>query len=124
MSTALHDVRSAAFVAAGLHPDTIDDSATGPAIDMIAADGPCFAIQQVGAFSEDTILSGSIEQSPDGTSWEPIAGAEFADVMAANNVQVIRFTRTARYVRYAAALVAAAPEVTLAVVIGEQQKTM
>ena len=54
MSTALHDLASAAFVASGLNPDTQTTSPTGSAIDMISADGPCFAIQQVGAFSADT----------------------------------------------------------------------
>ena len=95
MSTAFHDLASAAFVAAGLYPDTQTSSPTGSAIDMISADGPCFAVQQVGDFSADTTLAGRIEQSADGTSgWTAIAGATFADVTAANNVQVIRFMRT------------------------------
>ena len=58
MSTALHDLASAAFAAASLYPDTQTVSPTGAAIDMIAADGPCFAIQQVGDFSDDTTLDG------------------------------------------------------------------
>ena len=96
MSTALHDFASAAFVASGLNPDTQTSPPTGSAIDMISADGPCFAMQHVGAFSADTTLAGRIEQSATGTSgWTTIAGATFADVTAANNVQVIRFMRTA-----------------------------
>ena len=58
MSTALHDLASAAFVASGLNPDTQTTSPTGGAIDMISADGPCFAVQHVGAFSADTTLAG------------------------------------------------------------------
>jgi len=126
MSTALHDVASAAFVAAGLSPATQSGaSITGAAIDMLAADGPCFAIQQVGDLSDDTSLAGRIEESADGTTgWTAVAGATFDDVDADNNVQVIRFTRTERYVRYAATLTDGVPSVVIAVVIGEQQKTL
>ena len=124
MSTALHDVASAAFVAAGLYPDTKTASPTGPTIDMISADGPCFAVQQVGDFSDDTTLAGRIEQSSDGTSWSAIDDAEFADVTTDNNVQVIQFTRSARYVRYAADLTGDTPSAKIAVLIGEQKKTM
>ena len=49
---------------------------------MISADGPCFAIQQVGDISADGILSGHIEESADGTNWTAIAGAAFDDVTA------------------------------------------
>jgi hypothetical protein len=124
MSTALHDLASAAFVAAGLYPDTKTSSPTGSAIDMISADGPCFAVQQVGDISADTALAGRIEQSADGTTWEAIDDAEFADVTADNDVQVIRFVRSARYVRYAADLTGDTPSVKLAVLVGEQKKTL
>ena len=124
MTTALHDFASAAFIASGLNPDTQTSSPTGSAIDMISADGPCFAVQQVGAFSADTTLAGRIEQSATGTSgWTTIAGATFADVTAANNVQAIRFTRTQRYVRYAATVSGVSPSIKVADLIGEQKKT-
>jgi hypothetical protein len=124
MSTALHDVPSAAFIAAGLYPDTKTSSPTGPTIDMISADGPCFAIQQVGDVVADTMLAGRIEESPDGITWTAISGAAFTVVDADNDLQVIRFTRTERYVRYAADLTGATPSAVIAVVIGEQQKTL
>jgi hypothetical protein len=123
MSTALHDLASAGLVVAGLHPDTKTSSPTGPTIDLVAADGPCFAIQQVGSLSEDTTLEGRIEQSADGSNWSAITGATFDPVTIENTLQVIRFTRTARYVRYAAELTGDTPSVDLAVVIGEQKKT-
>ena len=124
MSTALHDLASAGLVAAGLYPDTISTSPTGPTIDMVEADGQCFAIQQVGEFSDDTTLDGRIEESTDGTTWAAIDGADFDTVSAGNAIQVIRFTRSARYVRYAADLAGDTPSVELAVVIGEQKKTI
>ncbi len=125
MSTALHDVASAAFLAAGLYPDTKTETATGSAIDMISADGQCFAIQQVGEFSEDTTLAGTIEESASGTGdWAAIDDAEFTDVTAANNLQVIRFTRTQRYVRYVGTITGDTPSIEMAVLIGEQKKTL
>jgi hypothetical protein len=125
MSTALNDLASGGLVAAGLYPDTQTASVNGPAVDMVAADGECFAVQQVGAFSDDTTLSGHIEESANGTtSWAAISGATFDDVSAADSVQVIRFTRTARYVRYVGTLTGDTPSVVLAVLIGEQKKTI
>lgn len=125
MSTALHDLASAAFVASGLNPDTQTTSPTGGAIDMISADGPCFAVQHVGAFSADTTLAGRIEQSATGTSgWTTIAGATFADVTAANNLQAIRFMRTQRFIRYAATLSGTTPSIKVSALLGEQKKTL
>ena len=123
MSTALNDVASAALVATGLAPGTQTSSPTGPTVDLVSADGPCFAIQQVGAFTADA-LAGYIEESATGSTWSAVAGAEFAGVTAGSNLQVIRFERTARYVRYAATLDGDTPSVALAVVIGEQKKTL
>src|SRR5262245_37781784 len=124
MSTALHDVASAAFVAAGLYPDTKTSSPTGSAVDMVTADGPCFAVQQVGEFSA-TALAGVIEESADGsTGWAAIDGAAFTAVTAQNNVQVITFTRTARYLRYVGTITGGSPSIEMAVLIGEQKKTL
>src|SRR5947207_13392630 len=101
MSSALNDLASAALVAAGLYPDTRTSSPTGSAVDLVAADGPCFAVQHAGDLVGDTVLAGRIEQSADGsTHWTAITGATFADVNAANNGHGIRFTRTARCVRH------------------------
>lgn len=124
MSTALHDVASAGLVAAGLDPDTKTSSPTGSAIDMITADGPCFAIQQVGEFDAD-LLEGSIEESADGsTGWTAIDGAAFADVTGASAIEVITFQRTARYLRYVGTITGDTPSIEMAVVIGEQKKTI
>ncbi|HSQ57867.1 MAG TPA: hypothetical protein VLM40_19240 [Gemmata sp.] len=124
MSTALHDVASAAFVASALDPATQTSSPTGSAIDMITADGPCFAIQQVGAFSADS-LAGAIEESADGsTGWTAISGAAFESVTGASDIQVITFNRTARYLRYVGTIAGVGPSIDMAVAIGEQKKTL
>jgi len=123
MSTALNDVASSAFLATVLAPATQSSSPTGSTIDMISADGPCFAVQQVGSFTADSLL-GYIEESANGSSWAPIDGAEFTEVTAGTNLQVIQFVRSARYVRYAATLEGDTPSVAMAVLIGEQKKTL
>jgi len=123
MSTALNDVASSAFMATGLAPASQTSSPTGSTIDLITADGPCFAIQQVGSFSADS-LDGYIEESANGSSWAAIDGAEFAEVTAGSNLQVIQFVRTARYVRYAATIAGDTPSIAMAVLIGEQKKTL
>src|SRR5436309_4335909 len=101
MSTKLHDVANQAILGAGLAPQTITATATGSAIDLLAGDGPCFAIQQIGAVSGTTpTLAGKIQESADGsTNWGDVSGATFTTVTASTNTQAITFERTKRYVR-------------------------
>lgn len=125
MSTHINDLRSAGAIAAGLHPAAIGANATGPTVDLgaIDGDGPCFAIQQVGDLEESGTLDGRIEQSSDGSSWSALSGATFTQVSAANNLQVIRFTRTARYLRWAATVAGSGVLFTVGALIGSQKKT-
>jgi hypothetical protein len=125
MSTALHDVAAAAFLVPAVFPGTRTAPVTGPALDMLSGDGPCFAVQQVGGLADDTTLTGGLEESATGTGgWSAIPGATFAQVGSANNVQVCRFTRTQRYVRYVGTLTGETPSVELAVLVGQQTKTL
>lgn len=125
MSTHINDLRSAGAIATGVYPSTVGANATGPTVDLgaIDGDGPCFAIQHVGDLDETGTLDGRIEQSSDGSSWSAISGATFTQVSAANNLQVIRFTRTARYVRWAATVAGSGVLFTVGAVIGSQKKT-
>ena len=120
MSTHIDDLRSAA---AGAYPTTISSSANGTTVDLAAGDGPCFAIQQVGDAPGDGTLAGRIEQSADGSTWSAISGTTFTQVAAANDLQVIRFNRSAKYLRWAATLAASSPEFTVGVLIGSLKKT-
>ena len=123
MSTHIDDFRAA--VVAGLAPGEQTASANGPAVDLISGDGACFAVQQVGEVSDETTLAGHVEESATGTSgWAAIGGATFDSVVASNNVQVIRFTRTARYVRWVGTITGDTPSVNVAVLIGEPRKTI
>lgn len=123
MSTRIDDFRSSTTIAAGVYPTTISMSALGPTVELTEGDGACFAIQQVGDVPGDGSLDGRIEQSDSGTSWSAISGATFAQVDEANDVQVIRFHRAARYVRWAATVAGSSPEFTVSVLIGSQKKT-
>ena len=123
MSTSLQDVASAAVVAAGLYPVTRTSSVNGPTVDL-GGDGPCFAVLQVGVLAAGTQVDSWIEESAAGSSWATIPGAAFAAATAGSSVQVIRFNRTARYVRWACAISGDTPSAVLAVLIGEQKKTL
>jgi hypothetical protein len=125
MSTHIDDFGPAAVIAAGLAPGTLTASVNGPAIDLISGDGSCFALQQVGTVADETSLTGHIEESPTGTSsWTAITGATFEVVTGSNNVQGIRFTRTARYVRWVVTITGDTPSANVAVLIGEPKKTI
>ena len=125
MSTHINDLRSAAALATGVYPSTIGASANGPSVDLgaVNGDGPCFAIQHIGALEEDGSLDGRIEQSADGSSWSAITGATFTQVDASSNLQTIRFTRSQRYVRWAATIAGSSPLFSISVLIGSQKKT-
>ena len=107
MATALNDVASAALVAAAVSPGTKTSTVTGSAIDMVTADGPCFAVQQVGAFSA-TSLAGVIQESADGsTGWAAVSGAAFASVTGREQ-RPGRYVRAdRRYLRYVSTICAA-----------------
>lgn len=123
MSTKLNDLPNQILLGVGLAPQTITSSTNGSAIDALAADGPCFAIQQVGAVSGTTpTMAGKVQESPDGSTWSDISGATFTTVTATGNTQAIRFERAQRYLRYVATLGGTTPSFAAAVVIGEQKK--
>ena len=51
MSTKLHDVPNNAVLQAALTPRTLSSSINATAVDFIAGDGRCFALQSVGTLS-------------------------------------------------------------------------
>ena len=125
MSTSVHDVPSAVAVAAAYSPTVETADAIGPAIDLVDADGPCFAIQIVGVVAEGTTVAGQLEQSANASSgWTAISGGAFAAVTETEDVQTLRFTPTARYVRWVADISAGLdPSAVVAVIVGRQKKT-
>jgi hypothetical protein len=91
---------------------------------MQSGDGPCFAIQQVGAVSGTSpTLAGKIQESADGsTGWSDVSGATFATVTASTNNQAITFERTKRYLRYVGTVGGTSPSFAVAVIISQQKK--
>ena len=125
MSTKLSDLPNEALLGASVYPATVNDTNSGSAIDMIDADGSCFAVQAIGTVSGTTpSLTGKIQESADNSTWTDVAGATFAAVAASNSVQAITFERTKRYLRHARTVSGSSPTFPLAVVIGEQKKSV
>src|SRR5579859_367225 len=88
MSTKLLDVADQAILGNGLAPQTITATTNGASADMIAGDGPCFAIQQIGTVSGTSpTLAGKIQESSDGSTWTDVANATFTSVTASTNTQ-------------------------------------
>jgi hypothetical protein len=125
MSTHLNDVAGQALVASGLDPQELTATTAGDGIDLLAADGHCFAVQAVGAVSGTTpSLAGKVQESEDNIAWSDVSGAAFSAVTGGPGVQVISFTRTKRFARYHATLAGTTPSFFVAALIGEQRKTV
>jgi hypothetical protein len=125
MSTKLHDFANQAILGVGAPPQTATSTVTASGGDLLAGDGRCFALQQVGAVSGTSpTLDGKIQESSDNSTWTDIAGAVFPTVTASNSYQAITFDRTKRYVRYIGTIGGTSPSFALAVVISEQKKQL
>lgn len=123
MSTKLQDFANNAILGVGVTPRTATSTVTGATGDMLAGDGRCFAVQQVGTLGGTTPgLAGKIQESADASTWADISGATFSAVSTSDNIQAITFDRTQRYVRYLGTITGTSPSVPLAVVISEQKK--
>lgn len=125
MSTQLGDFRNQVLTNASVFPASINDNNSGTGIDMIDADDRCFAIQIVGAAGGTSpTLAGKIQESADNATWSDVPNAAFTTVAASNNLQVIVFDRTRRYLRYSRTLGGTSPTFFLSVLIGQQRKTV
>lgn len=125
MSTAINDFKNQALVGASVYPATVNDTAGGAGIDMLDADGRCFATQIVGTVGGTSpTLAGKIQESTDNSTWTDVSGATFTSVAASSNLQTIVFDRTKRYLRHHRTVAGTSPTIPLAVLIGEQKKTV
>src|SRR2546429_1701362 len=118
MSTKIQDFANQAILGIGAAPQTATGNVTGTSGDLLAGEGRCFALQQVGAVSGTSpTLDGKIQESSDNTSWSDISGATFTQVTASTNNQAITFDRTKRYLRYVGTIGGTSPSFAVAVVI-------
>jgi hypothetical protein len=125
MSTALNDVKNQALLGASVYPASVNDTNNGSSVDMINADGRCFAIQVIGAVTGTSpSLTGKIQESDDNSTWTDVTGATFTAVTASSNLQTIVFDRTKRYLRHFRTVSGTTPAFLLGVLLGEQKKTV
>src|SRR4051794_28693188 len=114
MATHINDLVASTVLGAILTPQTIDaESPVGDGFDLGPGDGPCFAVQMVGGIATLSALTGRLEESDDLTTWSAISGAAFSPA-SEPGVQVIRFTRSRRYVRWAGTFVTETEDGTVA----------
>jgi hypothetical protein len=101
-------------------PPSVQGAAiTGDAFDFVTTSGESYAISQVGTFEEGNTWTGHLEESTTGGGgWTAITGGAFTAVTEGEQFQIIRFTRTKRWVRYVATVVGGSPDLVLAVTGG------
>lgn len=123
MSTHIDDFKNEVLLQASVYPSEVDDTAGGDGVDMISADGRCFAIQSIGTVGGTSpSLTGKIQESVDGSAWTDVANASFTAVTAANNQQVLIFERTKRYLRHARTVSGTSATFVLSALLGEVKK--
>src|SRR5262249_38293200 len=107
----------------GLAPQTITASINGGTGDMLAGDGPCFAVQQIGAVSGTSpTLAGKIQESTDGATRTEVSGATFTTVTPSTKTPSIMFDRSKRFLRYVANVGGTSPSFAVAAIISQQKK--
>jgi hypothetical protein len=125
MSTKLADVQNEALAGVSVYPSTVNDTNNGLSIDMIDADGTCFAMQVIGTVGGTSpSLTGKIQESADNSTWTDVTGAAFAAVTTSNSLQTISFEWTKRYLRHFRTVGGTSPTFPLGVLIGEQKKSL
>jgi len=125
MSTYLRDFASNVHLAkSGNQAAGSTGNTAGTSVDMINDDGRCFAIQSVNTVNGSSpILTGKIQESTDGTTWTDISGATFTAATTNDDLQIIEFDRTARYLRYYSTMTGTGSlTIPFQAFIGEQKK--
>lgn len=124
MSTVLHDIASAATVQA-LASGTVTAAGGGAGVDLGQGDGPCTLIHHVVAVSgTNPNLIGSLYESNSSTTGWTLMPVEIGEVSTANDLQVVQFYPTKRYVSYGRSVTGTTPSFTLSVLVIRQRKTI
>lgn len=131
MANKINDLANGVQITAGITAGVAitTTGVSGPAIDMLQADGNCFAIQVVGTIIGVTAThSGKIQESPTTTaaSFTDISGATFTAVVTVGTsgpqIQTITFQRKERFLRYVGVLAGVTCSVQADCLIMEQYK--
>ncbi len=99
-----------------IRPATATATVTGQAIDLVAADGPCFATLQAGTVSgtSPTLDVKVQECDTSGGTYSDITGATFTQITASNKSQIINFKRSKRFCRLLGTIAGTSPSFALA----------
>ncbi|MCZ2340420.1 MAG: hypothetical protein LC104_01330 [Bacteroidales bacterium] len=124
MATALHDCASAAVLGASFPPAVLSGSANGAGVDLSAGDGNAFALVALGEISDGATVDVTVQESSDGSSWTAVAGVAFTPMTVGNTVQIRTFVRTKPVVRIVLTVTGTTPEIPVAALIGQQQKSV
>lgn len=124
MSTKLNDFANQIAYALTLPPGEFSEETPGESVDLLDADGPAFVVLHVGSLPNETSVSVMLEESADGSTWEPIPEAEFTGIETENSTSVWPFTRSERYVRVTLDLAGSDPSATACIAIGQQKKVL
>jgi hypothetical protein len=120
MATKINDLASTTRLWQAIGPVVASTpQVTSTAIDMLAGDGPCFAI--LSAESATVPSSLIVQASADGTTWADIPGATIPAGVASTRALV--FARPQRYVRAIVNLDESGDDVPLSVLVGQMKKT-
>lgn len=123
MSTQLEDFKNQVSFQPSVYPAVVNDTNNGLTLDMIDADGRCFAVQILGIIAGTTpSITGKVQESSDTTTWTDVTTAAFVAVTVTNNVQTLVFDRTKRYLRYFRTVSGTTPTFALCAMFGEQKK--
>ena len=122
--TSLHDLASSTVIGHSIVPAIYEGDEDGSSIDLIAGDGPAFAIASVIATVANSPIEMRLEESTDQSTWTDVAEGTFPDfAQGTDRVALLRFTRTKRFVR-ARFTAGSSLSASLAVLIGQQKKTV
>jgi hypothetical protein len=118
----INDLKNNLLAADGansLVPAVRTSSANGTGVDMVEADGPCFAILHVGTVSGTSpTLDVTIEESTaSGGTYTAITGAAFTQITNSSHLLIINFKRSKRFVRAVATIAGTSPSFACAVIV-------
>jgi len=98
-----------------IRPQVASSTVTGQAVDLVEADGNCFALIQVGPVSGTvpTLDVSVTESAISGGSYTAISGATFTQVTASNKSQIINFRRSLRFCKLLGTIAGTSPSFAL-----------
>jgi len=121
MSVFLDPLETRSLFATALAPMTVGESATGPIVALPDGDGPVHALVQTGAYSDESDLAVSFEESDTGAAWSAIDGSAVPG-LSPNSLALHAFPRTKRFLRCQVVVTGADTDAVLAVLVGQSYK--